>query len=220
MTLEAHIDTPDDNRTARQLVARVAAFSAATLHEAAGLVGALPSAIKPLHPTFRICGPALTVVTPPGDNLWIHRAISRAREGQVLVIFTGGSFEAGYWGEILSHAALARGIAGVVLDACARDGARLPEIGVPVFARGLCLGGTSKRKNGVGAVGAPVTIGRVTIEAGDVIAGDADGVVALPAARVPEVLAAAARREEKEEGVIRSVSNRESTTLELYGLDG
>jgi 4-hydroxy-4-methyl-2-oxoglutarate aldolase len=219
MTADSRPGPPDNGAAQGRLYRQAAEYSAATLHEAAGLAGALPSAIKPLHPSFSICGPALPVVTPPGDNLWIHKAVSQALPGQILVIFTCGSFEAGYWGEILSHAARARGIGGVVLDACARDGARLPEVGVPVFARGLCLAGTSKRPDGHGAVGKPITIGGITIEVGDLVAGDGDGVVVLPAASISRVLTAAQEREEKEVAVVRSVRSRESTTLQLYGLE-
>lgn len=220
MTADSQVTHPEESPALGALFQQAAAFSAATLHEAAGLAGALPSAIKPLHPSFRICGPALPVVTPPGDNLWIHKAVSQGLPGQILVVFTCGSTEAGYWGEILSHAAMARGVGGVVLDACARDGARLPEVGLPVFARGLCLAGTSKRRDGHGAVGKSIRIGDVRIEPGDLVVGDADGVVVLPAATIADVLSAAADREQKEIAAVRSLSRRESTTLQLYGLDG
>ena len=65
------------------LVAEAAVFSSATLHEAAGQVGALPAAIKPLGDSMRLCGPALPVQGPPGDNLWLHRAIAQAAPGEV-----------------------------------------------------------------------------------------------------------------------------------------
>jgi 4-hydroxy-4-methyl-2-oxoglutarate aldolase len=220
MTADSRIAAPNGRPASASVYKPAAAFSAATLHEAGGLIGALPSAIKPVHPSFRLCGPALPVVCPPGDNLWIHRAVSQAEPGQILVVFTCGSFEAGYWGEILSHAGLAREIGGVVLDACARDGERLPEVGLPVFARGLCLAGTSKRRDGHGSIGKPVRIGHVLVEEGDLVVGDGDGVVALPAADVPGILAAAAAREEKEVEVVRSIRSLQSTTLQLYGLDG
>src|ERR1700752_683357 len=93
----------------------------ATLHEAAGRIGALPSAIKPTSDSFALAGPAFTVHFPPNDNLWIHRALSVATAGDILVVYTSGFYEAGYWGEIMSTAAKAARLGGLVIDACVRD---------------------------------------------------------------------------------------------------
>jgi 4-hydroxy-4-methyl-2-oxoglutarate aldolase len=88
----------------------------ATLHEAAGRIGALPSFIKPLVSTARLCGPAFTVHGRGYDNLWIHRAVYAASAGDILVIATGQALEAGYWGEILNEAAMARHLGGLVIE--------------------------------------------------------------------------------------------------------
>ena len=167
------------------LLAAAGAIATATLFESNAKQGALPAAIKPLGPGQRICGPAVPVATPPGDNYWIHRAVAQAAPGEVLVVATGGSYDNGYWGEILSAAALARGLAGVVLDGPARDGTAVVATGVPVFARGLNIIGPSKDPRCAGAVGLRIRIGGVQIDPGDLVVGDDDGVVVIARDRCP-----------------------------------
>jgi 4-hydroxy-4-methyl-2-oxoglutarate aldolase len=189
----------------------------ATLHEAAGQIGALPSAIRCLTTGLGLAGPAVTVNSPPGDNLWIHRAIYSCCPGDVLVVTVGGVYEAGYWGELMSHAARARGLAGVVLDGCARDGSRLKEISVPVFGRGLCIRGTTKRVDGFGTIGSPVSLGSVVVRSGDFIVGDDDGVVALPSEGLGRIVARGEEREVQEADVVRALRDG-ARTLDLFGL--
>ena len=119
-------------------------LDAATVHEAYGRRGALPSEIKPVDAGFTVCAPAFTVDCPAGDNLWIHHAVYAAQPHDVLVVHTRGEREAGYWGEILSRAAIARELSGLVIDGGVRDVERLVEIGLPVFAANVCIGGTAK----------------------------------------------------------------------------
>ncbi len=198
------------------LLRRAAELPTATLHEAYGKHGNLPSAIKPVSPGFRVCGRAVTVHGPGGDNVWIHRAIYEAQPGDVLVVCTNSTYEHGYWGEIMSTAALERGLAGVVIDGGARDGGLLAEFGFPVFSRGLCIKGTGKDLNAVAWINKPVMIGDVVVTSGDLIVGDQDGVVAIPRAVVPTVVEAAERRE-AEEGQILERLRAGETTLAIYG---
>src|SRR5260370_25526971 len=116
-----------------QLVERARTVGTASIHEAAKRIGALPAAIKPVAASFRIAGPAFTVWGPPADNLWIHRALALARPGDVLVSYVGGFYEAGYWGEILSTAAVNARLAGLVIAACVRDCALPTALCFPVF---------------------------------------------------------------------------------------
>lgn len=206
----------DIERVSAQTVAAARGLPTATLHEAGGKIGALPSAIKPVAPVFTVCGPALTVHAPGGDNLWLHRAFEVAQPGDVMVVFAGGAFEHGYWGEIMSSAAKAKGLAGLVIDACVRDGALLAQIGFPVFARGLCIRGTSKDFGATGWINAPVSIGNVTVRAGDLVVGDGDGVVVLPRERADAVVAASHQRETDEAAILRRIAAGEST-LDIYG---
>ena len=92
---------PDITRPDPSLIEAARGLPSATLHESGGRVGVLPSAIKPVAPTMRVCGPAVTVHSPGGDNLWLHRAIYVAQPGDVLVVHVSGVYDFGYWGEIM-----------------------------------------------------------------------------------------------------------------------
>ena len=212
-TVKVDIERPDP-----AVVARAAKFGTATLHEAAGKIGALPSAIKPVVPSFALAGPAITVHSPPGDNLWLHRALIVAQPGDVLVVTTEGAYEYGYWGEVMSTAARAGKLAGLVIDACVRDGAILESVGFPVFARGLCIRGTGKDFEARGWLNHPLLVGDVTVEPGDVIVGDTDGVVALPRAAADAICEKSRQREEKEAETMRKLSAGEKS-IDLYGWD-
>ena len=204
------------NRPDAALLTEARQLPTATLHEAGGKIGALPSAIKPTSPEFEVCGPAYPVSGPAGDNLWLHRAIADAEAGDVLVAFLEDYYEAGYWGEIMSTAAKARNLGGLVIDACVRDGAILPEVGFPVIARGFCMRGTGKDFNGKGSLGTALSIGNILIEPGDLVRGDTDGVVIVPQARIGEVNEKSREREAKEAAVMERLQSGE-TSLEIYG---
>lgn len=196
---------------------RARRLGAATLHEAFDRRGDLPAAIRPLF-RARVAGPALTVSTQPGNNLLIHRALAAARPGDILVVALTEADEAGhdfgYWGDILTTAAIERGVAGLVIDGCLRDVEAIEALGFPVFGRGTAIRGTAKAP--VGAVGMPVRIGRVEIAAGDLVVGDADGVVAIPAAVARGVLVQAEAREAKERGIVEQLKAGRST-MDIYG---
>lgn len=189
--------------------------STATVHEAMGRRGALPSAIKPVAATMRVCGPAFTVDCPPMDNLSLHHAIYAAKPGDVLVVRVADHYEAGYWGEIMGVAAQARGLAGLVIDGGVRDSRELAAIGFATFSRGLCIKGTTK--HGGGRLNGPVAIGGVVVEPGDLVLGDADGVVVVPQAEGPAILAKAVQRVENEARIMEQLRGGK-TTLEIYGL--
>lgn len=206
----------DFERVPAEVVAAAATLPTATLHEAGGKIGVLPPVIKPVAPRFRLCGPALTVHSPGGDNLWLHRAIEAARPGDVLVVHVGGAYEHGYWGEIMTTAAKVKGLAGLVIDGCVRDGVLLDEIGFPVFARGLCIRGTGKDYGAIGWLNEPVLFGETRVEAGDLIVGDADGVVVVPQRSAADVVARAQQREAAEAAILGRVRAGEST-MQIYG---
>ncbi|MFK4040301.1 RraA family protein [Nonomuraea wenchangensis] len=199
-----------------------AALPTATLHEAAGKIGALPSAVKPVRPGMRLAGPALPVLSPPGDNLWLHRAIYAAQPGDVLVVAFGeGSdpLEFGHWGEVMAVAALERGIAGLVIDGGVRDADQLATRGFPTFASSVSIRGTGKDPEGTGAVGEPVRIGEVNVHRGDLVVGDGDGVVVLPAGLAGGVVRTARERETAEQEIFARLAAGEST-LDVYRLPG
>lgn len=202
--------------TGADLASVAAQLGTATLHEAAGQIGAMHSAIVSRTPGLPLAGWAFPVACPANDNLWLHRAVYAAAPGDVLVVDVAGHFEAGYWGEILSWAARSRGLAGVVIDGGVRDVARLGEIGVPVFSRCRSIRGTTKHADGRGALNQPTVVGGLTVQPGDLVVGDDDGVVLLPRPDVPGILAKARAREDRETEIIAQIREGR-TTLELYG---
>jgi 4-hydroxy-4-methyl-2-oxoglutarate aldolase len=196
-------------------VARAKSFCTSTIHEAAGRIGALPGAIRPVTEGHRLAGPAFTVGGPANDNLWIHRAIYAASPGDILVVATCLGHEAGYWGEILNEAALARGLGGLVIDGGVRDIAALSAAAFPIFSRGFCMRGTVKDFGARGWLGQPVRFGDVIVSKGDMVVGDLDGVVVIPPAKLDIVLDASAARDADEAEKIRKIRAGERT-IDIY----
>ena len=199
-------------------------LGAATVYEAQGAKGALDSGMKPIDPTSRLAGPALTVDARPGDNLVLHYAVQKARPGDVLVVDAKGFMEAGPWGDVLTLQAMKLGIAGLVVNGCVRDANLIIGLGFPVFCRGLSIKGTGK--NQPGKVNVPVTIGDVWINPGDIIVGDRDGLVVVAQNEVEMAIASSLAREEKEARQREAIDHGASTaellnltaTLQRFGL--
>lgn len=215
---EAAEDTVAED-TVAEVWAELATLGAATLAEAYGGQGALPSTIRPVDGSMVVAGPAFPVLCPPADNLWLHRALYLAPVGSVLVVAAGGAREAGYWGEILTAAAVGRGLGGLVVDGGVRDSRVILSSGFPVFSTGWCLRGTTKDPDGPGSAGAPVTIGDVLVHAGDAVVGDGDGVVVIPRRELAAVRDAARQRAGHEVEVLDRIGRGEST-LAIYGFPG
>lgn len=196
-------------------IERLAEFDPASLYEAAGQRGMIDPRIRPAWPCARVCGPALTVQCPPGDNLMLHVAVAHAPAGVVLVANVGGYELAGAWGEILTAAAQARGVLGLVIDGAVRDIEAIEAARFPVFSRGRAIGSCTKER--AGRFNVPVTIGGVVVSPGDVILGDGDGLVVVDQTQILEVHLAVERRREKEKQLIAELRNGR-TTIELLGL--
>lgn len=140
-----------------------------------------------LAPRERLAGPALTALTRPGDNLAVHLAIDVAQPGDVLVVDAGAFADRAVMGEIVYRYAAARGVAGFVIDGAVRDGADMARGPAPVFCRGVTHVGPSR--NGPGEVRGPVAVGGVVVASGDLVVGDADGLVVIPRQRAETVVA-------------------------------
>ncbi len=190
-------------------------FDSATLYEAAGKRGMVDPAIRPVWPGARLCGPVVTVECPPGDNLMLHVAVTVARPGDVLIGSVGNHVMAGAWGEILTVAAQASGIAGVALDGTARDSEAIAARRFPLFSRGLAIGACTKEK--IGAVNQPLDFGGVQVRPGDFAVGDGDGIVIIAREAAEQVYAAAVERRERERQIMAQL-HKGQTTLELLGL--
>jgi 4-hydroxy-4-methyl-2-oxoglutarate aldolase len=200
----------DDTSTA----GRLTELGAATLGEAGGRP--MRNRVRPAWPGARLAAPAFPVRCTPGDNLAIHAGVVRAPAGHALVVSVGDDRELGYWGEVLTTAAEARGLAGLVIDGCVRDAAALEAHRFPVFSTGLALPGAGKEQPGT--VGAPTVVGDVEVSAGDWVVGDVDGVTVVPGAALEAVLAAGRARAENEDGLFAALRDG-ATTVELLGLD-
>jgi len=196
-------------------ITRLAELGAATVYEANGQRDAIDPAIKPLDPKTKIAGRAVTLDLEPGDNWFIHIALLEAGEGDILVVDAKGYTQAGPWGDVLTLAAQERGLAGLVIDGAVRDSQEIIASGFPVFTRGVCIRKTTKVQKG--RVNAPVTIGGVLIQPGDILVGDADGLVRVAAADIDTALYSSERRELKEEEM-RARIREGATTLDLLGL--
>lgn len=189
-------------------------LGAATLGESGA--DAMSPRVRAAWPGARLAAPAFTVQCPPGDNLAIHVGVVTAPAGSALVVQVDGIPERGYWGEVLTTAAEARGLAGIVIDAGVRDVDALRRHGFPVFSSCIALRGAVKETGG--EVGGPVRVGDVAMRAGDWVVGDADGVVVIASGALDDVLAAGRTRAEKEEGMFARLRDG-ATTIQLLGLD-
>jgi 4-hydroxy-4-methyl-2-oxoglutarate aldolase len=193
---------------------RLVAYGSATLGES----GARPAGprLRQVWPSAPLAAQAFTVRCAVGDNLAVHLAVTLAPKGSVLVVDASAEPERGYWGEVLTTAAEARTLAGLVIDGCVRDVVALEAHGFPVYSAGVALRGAGKTVGG--EVGGTISIAGAEVATGDWVVGDRDGVVVVPAREVDEVLQAAASRALKEEGMFKLLKSG-STTVELLALD-
>jgi 4-hydroxy-4-methyl-2-oxoglutarate aldolase len=204
--VHTRIERPD-----AALVDALSAFGVATIHEAMGRVGLMRPYIRPVYPTARLCGPAVTVLLQPGDNWMFHVAAEQVQEGDVLVAGCTTESEDGFFGELLASSLAARGCKGLVIDGGVRDVADLERMDFPVFARAINSKGTVKAT--LGSVNVPVICANALINPGDVVVADVDGVVVVPRERLAAVVEASAKRESLEEG------KREKFRAGVLGLD-
>src|SRR3954447_1540252 len=172
-------------------------------------------AIRPAWPGAKLCGTALTAECPSGDNLMLHQAVARALPGAIIVANLGGYLRAGAWGEILTVAAKAKGVAGLVVDGAVRDISAIQELGFPIFSRGLAIGSCTKER--FGTLGDPIDLGGVPVKTGDIVVGDSDGVVIIPGERAEEIYQSSLKRRERERQIIEELG-KGKTTLELLNL--
>ena len=180
------------DRVPADIVKRAAQFQPAILADVAGRRGALHGRIKALRPHMKLAGTAFTVEVRPGDNLMIHAAMTLARPGDVLVIDGKGDQTCALMGTIMMTAARQLGIVGVVVDAAVRDSLDIDEMDFPVFCVGTNPNGPTKELGG--RIGHPISIGGVTVNAGDFITGDADGVVVVERNKIAALLPLAAQK--------------------------
>lgn len=199
----------DFERVPASIVARAAEFQSAILADVAGRRGALDGRIKALRPRMKLAGSALTVEVRPGDNLMIHAAIAMAKPGDVLVIDGKGDTGAALMGTIMMTACRKLGLAGVVMDGACRDSLEIDEMDFPVFSVGTNPNGPTK--NIGGRIGHPVSVGGVTVHAGDFVIGDADGVVVVERDKIESLLPLAAKKVADEAARVAAIGRGDTT---------
>ena len=159
--------------------------------------------LRPYHRGGAMAGPALTVRSAPGDNLMVHMALNLAEKGDVIVVDAGGQLDNSIIGERMLAYCVAKGFGGIVINGAVRDVAWIRAQDFPVYAAGVTHRGPYK--NGPGEINVPVVIGGMPVNPGDIIVGDADGLVAVPQEQAERVLASAKSIMEKETASMKQI---------------
>lgn len=197
------------------LLAGLADLSTTLVSDAMNREGAMAGAIKPLAPGMHLCGPARTVTIMAGDNGAIHAAIRYLGQGDILVVDAGGIEDTAVWGEVMTRAAMHRGVGGLVVDGAIRDAAELRELGFAVFCRAVVPSGPHKGWGGT--IDGAIACAGVPVSPGDLILGDDNGVVVVPRAEAAAVLEAARAALAREQATMQKIEAGQ-TTAELLGI--
>jgi 4-hydroxy-4-methyl-2-oxoglutarate aldolase len=190
----------------------------ADLHEAmvplAGRRMLMDPSMRGLNPGLRMAGPAVTARCVPGDNLMVQKALQLARPGQVLVLSNGGGQEGALLGEMMGTYITRQGLAGAVVFGPIRDVDALREMRLPVWS--TCISPSHPERRGPGAVNVPVHCAGITVDPGDIVVADGDGVIAIPPRDFAAAVAGARERVAKEARIIAALQQGAS----LFDLSG
>ncbi|OLT06503.1 methyltransferase [Pseudonocardia sp. CNS-004] len=203
------------DRAAPDAIRRLGEVPAAAVGDALARMTVLDGGIRLVTERSALLGNALTVDVRAGDNLAIHRALDDARPGDVLVVNGHGDTTRALVGDLIGEIMISAGVTGAVVDGAARDVRALSELGLTVYARAVTPAGPFK--DGPGSIGVPVAVGGVVAAPGDVIVGDADGVVVVPWRRIEEVLGSVDVIVAREEALRQKILAARSDRAEVVG---
>ena len=198
-------------RANKAAVEKLSRYGVATIHEAMGRIGLMHPYIRPIYAGARMCGTAVTVLLQPGDNWMLHVAAEQVQPGDVVVAACTVDNTDGFFGDLLATSYRARGAKGLIIDGGVRDVTDLTEMQFPVFSRAISARGTVKAT--LGSVNVPVICAGATVNPGDVVVADMDGVVIVPARIAQQAADAAEAREANE------ADKREKLAQGVLGLD-
>ena len=184
----------------KELVEAFSKLPVANVSDSMSRLSAAGAALRPMHASGGMAGVAITVKCRPGDNLMLHKAIDMAVPGDVIVVDAGGETTNALMGELMLAYAIKRGVVGFVLNGAIRDLDAFVETNLPTFAVGVTHRGPYK--DGPGEINVPISLGGMVINPGDIVIGDADGVLAVPLADAEEVLA---KTEAKQDAEVRQM---------------
>lgn len=217
MEKHAHHGRVEDvaKRAPAEILKRFGKHDTAKICDSMGGHGSAHYEIKPLEPSFRFVGSALTVLTRPGDALFVQKAIDLTRPGDVIVIDAGGVKEVCCIGERLGYFFKRNGAVAIVVDGAVRDAQGMVDTAPPTFARATCI--RIFGSQGPGAVNVPVSLGGVPVSPGDVVVGDRDGVVVVPQGDAERVADLADQHLEGELARLAEIEGGQSVT-DTFGL--